>query len=96
MPRFAVTICDPSDQTIHFQIIKEVHPSYAVINHVWPKEIYNDKYMRSQIFDEDIETCIANFYNFCGWIVSCENLDDAIMKDLNDGDSSVSLQTAQS
>lgn len=96
MPRFLITICDTATGEIANHISASfVHPSTAIIRHPWLEQTYKDAYVMEMFWAEDEDECKNNIYSKLGWAVSCVNLDELIMKELNGGDSSVSSQTQE-
>ncbi len=90
MPRFIVTICDPTTREIASHIQRIDNPVDAICNHPWITYMYKNTWVASHIFALTQELCIANIMEQLGWVVLCENLDDKIMNVLNGGDSSAS------
>jgi len=96
MPRYIVTICDPSTKEISSKLIQARAPQVAIVAHPWICDMYKSKYIADNILEnlEDeqdaLEETIENLYDVTGWIACVMFLDPEIMNVLNDGDSSVS------
>lgn len=93
MPRYHIIICDSSDNTIEGHIVKKDHPCDAIVSHPWITSIYRDEWVESNIKNPTIEGTVENILSTLGWHTLCVNLDEEIMKKLNDGDSNVSSST---
>ncbi len=95
MPRFHVVICDTNTVEIDGTIVKARHPVHAILQHPWIVETYKESYIQKNFAAEDENKCVQKIYDMTSWSTLCVNLDEAIMKELNAGDSSVSSPTLQ-
>jgi hypothetical protein len=95
VPRFHVIAFDPQDNQTCSRIGRYANGPDAILNLPWIDEIYRTKWVIDNLYAPDMESVISNIYQRLGWVVLCVNLDDEIMKDLNDGGSSVSCPTQQ-
>lgn len=101
MPRYIVTICDPSTKEISSKLIQARAPQVAIVAHPWICDMYKSKYIADNILEnlEDeqdaLEATTENLYDVTGWIVCVMFLDPEIMNALNAGDSSVSSSPQQ-
>lgn len=101
MPRYVITICDPSTKEINSQLISARNPAVAITMHPWICDMYKSKYIADNILDygdtdqEGLELTTENLYDTTGWIVCVMFLDPEIMNALNAGDSSVSSSLQQ-
>jgi hypothetical protein len=86
---------DPADNTTHHYLARIDSASDAVCNHPWITEIYKNTWIARNVWALDIDNTINNVLQFLGWVASCVNLDEEIMKELNGGDSSASSKTPQ-
>jgi hypothetical protein len=92
MPRYAVTICDVNTGEIEMRVASQAGDlpvANVICSHPWIRDIYKDTWIEKNLWAEDVDNCINNIHQNLNWSVLCVNLDDAIMNDLNGGDSSV-------
>jgi len=96
MPRYIVTICDPSTKEIYSKLIQARAPQVAIVAHPWICDMYKSKYIADNILEnleneqDALEATTENLYDVTGWIVCVMFLDQEIMNALNDGDSNAS------
>ena len=92
MTRYCVVFSDITDREISEHIVRAKTPVDAICNHPWIREIYRDRWILDNLWAPDESMCIRNVNEQLGWMVLCVNLDEAIMKDLNDGAGNVSSE----
>jgi len=101
MPRYIVTICDPSTKEISSRLIQARAPQVAIVAHPWICDMYKSKYIADNILENDedentaMDLTIENLREVTGWIACVLFLDQEIMNGLNAGDSSVSYSQQQ-
>lgn len=91
MARFLVVMADPEEVQTSYIVIHAEDTSAAIIKHAWIEQVYKFEWVFDNIYVKNHEAMtINNVYSKLGWICTCVNLDELIMKDLNGGDSNSS------
>lgn len=86
MPRFMVILFDPVTAEVQHSIRRTDDPVTAICSHVWLTTIYQPQWVVNNIQAEDVADTLFNLKEAVGWLGSCLNLDDELMRELN-GDS---------